>query len=390
MGGLIEPKQILFVSPFSYAVSGADESLLTILRALPKDRYAPHVALPTGSPYKPRFAEAGAQVHELTIRRLYRTINPFYWLIFFGAMPLELFRFWRLIGKTGVDVVHLNMESNLSAAIIGRLRRIPVIIHYRGNASDEPLWFFNVFLRLIYVLADHIFVISHAVGKIFFKRQLGERVEVLYNALDLSPYLAEKSREYFTQHAESFREKRVITYLGRLHPRKRVIDLINAAPEVIRRFPNVVIAIIGGDLNIPEEQAYRGMLETRVRELNLQSKILFLGAERNVSYALHSSDLFVLPSAAEGFGRTIIEAMAAGVPVIATDSGAFPELLKGGKYGRLYPLGRTDLLAAAINESLEDPKNYQTSIAAQAYAHERFDIVKHVARITEIYDELLC
>ncbi len=381
--------RILYVSPFDFGVSGADESLLTIVGHIPRSEFEPHVVLPPGSPYADRFAQAGAQVHKMKISRLKRTINPFYWLVWMIRFPFEVMGVFRLIRDLKIDLVHVNMESTLAAGFAARLRKVPLVYHYRGNVSDRPTWFFAPYLRILVGLADHIFVISGAVAQIFFKRGLREGVEVIYNAVDLCRFRETEGGDYFSDRDPRFRRKKAVTYLGRIHPRKRIRDFIDAAAGVHGKDPEVVFAVVGGNPSIGLEQTHEEELRTYLDTLKPRPPVFFFGRDPDIASILNASQLLVIPSLEEGFGRVVIEAMAAGVPVVASESGAFPEVLEGGKYGRLVPPFRPDLLAGAIRESLADPRRTERIEKARAYARSSFDIESHVKRLVERYHKLL-
>lgn len=380
---------ILCVSPFAFHVSGADESLLTIVRGMDRGNFNLHVALPCSSPYAERYREAGATVHPVRMMRLKRTWNPLYWIGFLLWIPLEIVGFVRLLRRESIDLVHVNMESDLSPAVAARFLDLPVVVHYRGNADDRPKLFFDVYLRLIHTLAQHIFVISRRVSEGFQKRGLQDKWEVLYNAVDTAPFLTEAQADWFATHNARFSRKRVVAYVGRLHPRKRVKDFIDAMSTINQRVPNVAFAIVGGNSDVPLEATHQKELEAHAQTLGDSVVVQFFGSVQEIHQVMQSASVLVLPSLGEGFGRVIIEAMAAGLPVVAADSGALPELLENGRYGRLVPPCQPDLLAQAIVETLNSPSTAPQVQAAREHALKHFDIRGHVAHIVAVYEKLL-
>ena len=302
---------------------------------------------------------------------------------------MEVAGFALLIVHYRIDLVHVNMESTFSAAVAARVLRRPVIIHYRGKTIDHPQRFFDLYLPFLCRLANRVFVISHAVAAGFLRRGLTQNVEVLYNAVDLSPILSQRSPDYFERCESSFRGKRVVTFVGRLDPQKRVEDLIDAAPLILQKVPNVAFAIVGGDPRIPEEAAYFEFLRARIHAISPQPPVHFFGSERDVPHVLQSSAVLVLPSVNEGFGRVVVEAMAAGTPVAASHSGALPELLKKGELGFLFKPLDPDDLARAVVAALTDPSAGSKSERAAQYAREAFDIGKHAERVESEYSRWL-
>jgi glycosyltransferase involved in cell wall biosynthesis len=270
----------------------------------------------------------------------------------------------------------------------GKLCGLPVVIHYRGKSRHDPKWFFDFYLPLLCWLSDHIFSISRASADGFFARGLGTRVEVLYNAIRLDRFSSNGPTDYFVRRDPQLATKRVVTFVGRLDPQKRISDLIDAAEILARKRKDISFALIGGDPKIPLEAQHRIELQAYLDQKNPAPPVHFLGPERDIAAVYRGSDLLVLPSVEEGFGRVVVEAMAAGVPVVAAQSGALPEILEHGKYGRLVPPFRPDLLAQAIEESLSDGRADVKNRAAQAYARQRFDIQAHVNRLEEVYRSL--
>lgn len=334
-----------------------------------------------------RFQNAGAQVYELTMLRLKRTKNPLYWFAFLAWIPIEVFSFIKIIKKFRIRLIHVNMESTISPLLAARLCKIPVVLHYRGKTRDQPKWFFNIFLPLIHRFAQHIFVISHATNGGFKDRNLIDHVEVLYNAIDLKRFQDHFPTNYFEKYPDRFANKKVITFLGRMDPQKRIADLIEAAHLLKSHRNDLAFAIIGGDPEIPVEVTHQKELEARVRSKSVA--VYFLGRERNVVHVLKSSDALVLPSINEGFGRVVVEAMASETPVIVANSGALAEIVCGGKYGEVVPPCDPNSLAQAIEKILAEDKLKTKTKRAKIYAFNTFDASKHVDKIVSTYNRLL-
>ncbi len=321
--------------------------------------------------------------------RLKRSKNPLFWIAFFFWFPIECFIFYRLIQKDKIGLIHVNMESTIPPAIAGRLARIPVVIHYRGKTRDDPKWFFDLFLPALYRLADHIFVISNASAEGLMKRRLSHKTQVLYNAVDLHSFLAPDHESSFFESIPQFAHKKVITFIGRLDPQKRIVDIIDAAAILSLKRSDLAFAIVGGDPHIPSEASHKMELQRYLATKGPSISIYFLGVQHNISAILHSSEMLILPSINEGFGRVVVEAMACKTPVIVANSGALPELLKGGEHGTIVPPCSPEALAMAILKILEDPNRKEKAQRAQKHATDTFDIEQHVLTLSRKYRELL-
>jgi glycosyltransferase involved in cell wall biosynthesis len=149
--------------------------------------------------------------------------------------------------------------------------------------------------------------------------------------------------------------------VGRLTYQKGHEFLVQAMPEVIRRFPNVKAGICG-------DGPLRAQLESQILELGLSDQVRLFGMRDDVSPLVAAADLFVLPSRWEGLSRALMEAMAAGLPVVATCVDGIKDLVTDGVHGLLFPKENSGELAHSILQLLADPeKRKRLGAAAQAH-----------------------
>jgi len=154
--------------------------------------------------------------------------------------------------------------------------------------------------------------------------------------------------------------------VGRLDPVKEQITLLEAFARLGSADPVLVVAGDG---------PCRDDLHKRAATLGLGDRVRFLGERHDVPDVLRALDVFVLPSIAEGISNTILEAMATGLPVVATRVGGNPELVVDGVTGRLVPRQNADALAEAVGEYLRDPsRRIDHGAQARARATEVFDL----------------
>jgi L-malate glycosyltransferase len=125
-------------------------------------------------------------------------------------------------------------------------------------------------------------------------------------------------------------------------------------------------------------------------ELGLKNRVIFLGAQDSVETILCKADLFLLPSASESFGLAALEALACGVPVVASIVGGVPELIKDGEVGYLAPIGDVNAMAARSLEILSDKKLYsRMSENARKLTVEKYDTKDIVKQYYQFYQEVL-
>jgi len=175
----------------------------------------------------------------------------------------------------------------------------------------------------------------------------GERIHTIHNPV-VTETLCRRAAEPLDHPWFSSAAPPVILAVGRLRPQKDFATLIRAFHILQRRRPCRLL-ILG-------EGRERPKLEALVQELELESRVSLPGfVENPLPYMKHAA-LFVLSSAWEGFGNVLVEALSTGVPVVATDCPSGPrEILEGGRYGRLVPVGDVAALAAAMQETLDSP-----------------------------------
>jgi glycosyltransferase involved in cell wall biosynthesis len=168
-----------------------------------------------------------------------------------------------------------------------------------------------------------------------------------------------------------------------LKPQKAPLDFVEAAAAALRADPRLRFVVAGdGEL--------RGAVEARARDLGLGERFRLLGWRRDVPALLSALDLFVLTSLFEGLPRAVLQAMVAGVPVVATAVGGTPEVVRDGETGLLVPPGDPAAAAAAIVRLAGDPEGARRlAAAASMRIGEEFEIRGMVRTLDELYSELL-
>ena len=206
------------------------------------------------------------------------------------------------------------------------------------------------------------------------------KLVLIYNGVATSPFETALSRRKSLRRKYGIRDdEQVLVTVANLIPYKGHFDLILAAREVCNRFPRVQFLLAGEDRGIQDG------LERKVRELGLQRSVRFLGRRDDIPGLLAAGDISVLPSHEEGFSNVILESMAAGLPVVATDVGGNGEAVQDGVTGWLTPPGDPSALAEKIIDLLEDP------VRARAWGRagrERIGRMFTVERMVEAHLQL--
>lgn len=201
-------------------------------------------------------------------------------------------------------------------------------------------------------------------------------VEVIHNFID--PVLFDRA-----SHASPFSEakadgRKVLMHISNFRAVKRVRDVVRIFARVHAVIPSMLVMVGDG----PE----RVEAEDEARDLGVHADVRFLGKIDSVAPLLAGADLFLLPSQSESFGLSALEALACGVPVIASNTGGLPEVVRHGETGWLFPLGDVEAMARAALALLSDPVQWQVvSAAAAADARARFAERDVVAQYEALY-----
>ncbi|MCB1069703.1 MAG: glycosyltransferase family 4 protein [Verrucomicrobia bacterium] len=291
----------------------------------------------------------------------------------------------RVVRQENADLLHCH---GYNAANFGRLAGYltgkPVVIHEHAVLAVKPHQFLAD--KLLSRLTTCGVAISEAVREFMIRgRSVPEdRITIVHNGIQLDRYRRRPEPDI-----RAGREKLgidpgalVIGTLTRLREEKGNRTLIAAMPAILARHPGAML-VIGGDG--PE----RAALEQQVRELGIANRVLFAGFVKAGADLLTLFDLMAIPSLSEGLSYAGAEAMACGVPVVASDVGGLPELLDRGTCGVLVPPGDAGALAAAIADLLSDPARIETLRAAGLKRAEAFSIETYAKHLCSVYRRAL-
>jgi glycosyltransferase involved in cell wall biosynthesis len=199
----------------------------------------------------------------------------------------------------------------------------------------------------------------------------GIRALVVHPGVDLVPVPASSGN------------RAAIGTVGRLEPVKRLDRLISAAAKLRPRFPSLRVLIAGDGASRPD-------LERLARDLSLGDAVEFAGWRDDVANFHRELGVFCVPSEHEGFGLAALEAMASGLPVVASRVGGLPELVEDGRTGFLVPAGDVDALADRIGRLLDDGElRARMGAAATRAVEERFTTDRMVRGIEAVYRAVL-
>lgn len=250
----------------------------------------------------------------------------------------QLFSFARWCREQEIQVLHTcELYSNIFGLAAGALA--PVLVRIgsrRGFVEPRGL---QRLQRAAYAAAHRVVANSHAAAERLRLEGVPDH-KILTIPNGIAPAA-------FPAHTYSSRPRR-IAMVACLREEKRIDVLIAAAPKVLARYPDVELLIAG-------EGRCRDALVQQARALGIADRVTFLGHREDVADVLARADIFALPSRSEAFPNSIMEAMAAGLPVVASNVGGIPELVSDQQTGYLVPPGNPDALATALVSLIDHP-----------------------------------
>lgn len=287
-----------------------------------------------------------------------------------GRRMSMIFRLARLFRQSRIDVVHThNLRSLLYGAPAARLARSRRVIHtrhgqlYGASASDTRAF------RWASWFTDHVVCVSDDSARLSLADGVApRRVRTIVNGVDSTRFAFLGSAEGST-----------VVAVGRLSPEKGFDTLIEAIALASSEHPSLRLELAGDGPCLPE-------LRRLADRLGVRERVNFLGEVSDVPAVLARARLFVLPSLTEGISLTLLEAMARGLPVVATAVGGTPEVVIDGETGRLAPPRAPAELARMIVSTLSDPEGCRRMGRAGRNRVERhFDVRRMVARYEQLY-----
>jgi glycosyltransferase involved in cell wall biosynthesis len=291
----------------------------------------------------------------------------------------------RIVREREVDLIHCNsIRSLLTMAPAARLARVPLVWHLRLNL-ELGLW-----NRLGRRLADRIIVVSDSLRRDFPAGPgFANKFVVVPNGVDPAVYAPRTDRVQTCRELSIDPKWSVVGMAGSITERKGQLILLQAAARVVKVFPGVKFVLVGRTNDARDEQ-YAAKLHEYVRSTELTENVEFLGWCSDMPRVLSVLDLFVLPSFNEGLPRSILEAMAASVPVVVTNVGGNPELVSHGRTGLLVPPRDSDGLAAAIECLLAAPDTAQEmGRAGRLMVEQHFSLRAAALGVERVFDQLL-
>lgn len=293
----------------------------------------------------------------------------------------------RRVREKEIEIIHAHVARDyLLAALASRRSDAPLVLtrHLERPLKSLHRWTLSGVARVI--------AVSEAVERALLAQKIfsPEKIQRIPNGIDVERF-ERRTRSFDTQRfrrLSGINGRHVVGMAGELREHKGQEDFIRAAQMVAQEFADVDFVIAGEDQSPRKE--YRAYLERLTAQLDLQARVHFTGWLDDVAMLLPALDVFVSPSRVEPFGLVMVEAMAAGVPVVATATGGAREIVLDGVTGKIVAVGDTQALSQAIGSLLKaEGERRRMGESGRARAREHFSLERMVAETEALYREVL-
>lgn len=388
-------KNILFFD-HTAQLSGGELALLGLVRNLDKSKFKATVVLGAEGPLAEKIRDSSIDVVILPLdpEVLDTKKESLNWVALFQLSKvlnslLYALKLAKLAKSLRADLIHTNsLKSDVIGGLAGRIAAIPVIWHVRDLITEDylPATAVVVFRKLARILPTFIIGNSNATLTTLALPD-STYSKVIYSGVDLNNIPSENNGL-----AGEWQPSEVLTIgvIGRLSRWKGQHIFIQAAEVVHKNFPNVTFQIIGGALF--GEHDYVAELHALTSKLKLENCVHFTGHVADVQSILPKLDIIAHASTSgEPFGRVIVEGMAHGKPVIATDGGGVPEVIANNETGLLVPMNDHEALAKAMIRLIKDPKLAMAlGRKGKQRAMEAFSVEQTTENVERVFEKIVC
>jgi sugar transferase (PEP-CTERM/EpsH1 system associated) len=366
---------------YRFAVGGLENGLVNLINHLPRERYRHAIiCLTEYTEFRHRI-----QRNDVFFFALHKT----------GSQDLGMhIRLWKILCHLHPDIVHTRNLPALECLVTAALARVPGRIHGEHGRDvydlDGSNFKYNLLRKVIRPAVSHYITVSadladwliHTVGV------HADRVKHIYNGVDVQRFHPRIGpRPVFGPDGFAPPGTVVVGTVGRMEAVKDQLTLVRAFLHLLATEPGTrerVRLVMIGDGSLREES------QKLLHQANAEQLAWLPGERADIPELLRALDLFVLPSIAEGISNTILEAMASGLPIIATRVGGNPELVMDGYNGMLVPPADPVAIAKAISSYLTEPENLRChGRVGQKRVEEQFSIEAMINGYLAVYDDVL-
>lgn len=353
---------------------GAETIFLDLVTGIDPDRWRSVAAVP--------------EVDWLDAELRERSIAP---LLVETRGPFDLSYGRRLAGlvrRERIDLIHAHLlTTSVYGSVVGRLCSVPVVCTFHGQADLSGESYRAIKLRLLNRRTNRIIFVSEALRRNFLDSVSPldpALTRVVHNGIDTSHFRPGRD-DGLRRELGIGGDEILVGAVGNVRPSKDYATFLRAAAALRERSPKYRF-VVAGDTRTPLHDEMRALS----RELGLEQSVTFLGFRKDADRILRGLDIYLISSAAEGFSLSTVQALATGIPVVATRCGGPEEILVDGVTGVLVPIRDPEAMASAIHDLVQDPGRLaRLSAAGRSSVEARFSTAAMVAGYERIYRECL-
>jgi len=311
-------------------------------------------------------------------------------LVFFPAPRLldlgRIAALRRFLRQERFDLVHTHLSyGNILGVAAARLAGLPVIstLHSTGqeHASSNPAREF-LETNMLRFFSHRLIAVGYKVEEMYRPRLGNRPMEIIPNAVLPAPTVTEEERRRLRLEMAASADRVILFTAGRFAPPKALDDLVRAFALLHPHVPQAMLVMAG-------EGPLFTQIAALVQELGLGADVRLLGARQDVPLLMAAADVYVSSSLREGLPMAVLEAMMAGLPVVATAVGDLPRLL-GAERGLLVPPAQPQVLAEALESLAKDAHLRETlGAAGRQFVQENFSVHAWMNRLLNLYREVL-
>lgn len=313
------------------------------------------------------------------------------YVYFFFQLPIVLFKMTQLIKKAQIDIVHTNTIGDIQAMLAAKIAKKPLIVTIR-EIYVKPKFAVELLAWFVYMLADEVTCVSQEVKDVMFCFIKDKsKVRVINNGIDKKKYLLQNKPDISIHQQYQIKpETKIVGTIGLLDPWKGHHVIVEAVPLILKKQPDVVFVFVGKESQHARYGGYKSKMISRAKELGVDKQIIFTGFREDIGHVVSSFDIFVHASISpDPFPTTVLEAMAMGKPIIASNSGGVKEQIENGVDGILVEPGDVYEIAEKIIFLLSNPRiAIDIGEKAQKSCERKFRWTKIIRQIEQVYTDV--
>lgn len=358
---------------------GLENGVVNLINGLPSKKYLHKIiSLKSATEFKKRITAKNVEIYELGKRD--------------GKDLSSYVKAWKLLRTLRPDIVHTRNLPTVDFLFVAYLSGVRRLVHGEHGLdmaeATKTVWRYTMLRRMVRILPVRYVVVSKDLERWlnFEIRVPRRRISTIYNGVDTDKFRRQAQKVTNSNSQNIDRPHIVIGHVGRLSPVKNQLLLIKAIRWLIQKDPNLRDYL---RLHIIGDGPQRSACESLVSHYNLWDVCYMPGVVADIENAYQEFDVFVLPSIREGISNTLLEAMACGIPVVATNVGGTSEVVEHGQTGMLVESHNIEEMGNAImNYIKNDDVREVHGRNARAVVSSKFSLKRMIREYDELYSQL--